>query len=188
MRNVTMGNQQRSLENDLHWLGGIIDGEGAIMAIKRSEKHRTNSYVPKITIVNTNPIIIRDCLSILETVGLPHYVQTKEGKGTWKTKIEIIIAGYKRVSKVLPILLPFIRSKKNQALKLLELVNSRLEKQANGRGIHAPYSDYEIKLTKEIKQLNKGSLILPETIRQEQRLTSEIWKVMESRQLEAVKI
>lgn len=160
--NTEMGNQQRSLENDLNWLGGIIDGEGMVTAISRSERNRKNkAYIPRISVVNTNQTMINECLKIFENVNISIYIQTKKGKGTWKTKIEIIISGYKRVHKALPILIPYIRTKKRQAELLYELCISRLQKKSR-----ESYSEYEFKLGNQIRDLNRnGSLILPETTR-----------------------
>jgi len=170
-KSTELGDQQRSLENDLHWLGGIIDGEGAIMAIARKERNRkNNSYIPKISIVNTNPIIIEDCIKVLRQLGIPFYINFTKGMGTWKPKMEIDISGYKRVMKALPILLPYIRSKKMQSEKLFKLVSSRITRRNDNHGQPIPYDADERKLAQEIKELNNNSLILSETIRREWQL------------------
>lgn len=157
-----MGNPQRSLEARLNWLGGIIDGEGMITAIKHSGKTRkANNYLPRISIVNTDPALIREVLEILTEAHIPHYVQHKAGKGTWKDKIEVIIQGKMRCAAVLPQLIPYLVSKRSRAEALLNFCESRL------RAPHkSPYTEHEWNLIDEVKSQLRSPLIRPETTRQ----------------------
>ena len=146
-----MDNQQKSLEGDLFWIGGIIDGEGMITAMTRNERGRKeHAYIPRISIVNTNQTMIDECSRILKDNNIPIYIQTKEGKGTWKTKIELIISGFKRVSFALPILMPYIRVKRPQATLLLQLCTVRLLTSRQ------PYTPQEHQMVTELRRYNKG--------------------------------
>ncbi len=150
-------NQQERLKQDLHWLGGIIDGEGMITAMTRSDS-KTPTYIPRISISNSDTTIIEECRKILVTLGVAHYIQKKEytilgkrGRPKERIKYEILINGYKRNHKALPILLPYIRSKHRRAELLLDLVRSRLS--APHR---SPYTAHEIHLVKRIRLFNKN--------------------------------
>ena len=122
-----MGNQQRSLDHRLCWLGGIVDGEGMITLIKRVGK-RQKGYIPKISVVHTDPTLISEVISVCRDAGLPFYVQKKTGKGTWKTKYEVLSNGILRCRKVLSVLTEYLVSKREKALLLGEFCENRLSK------------------------------------------------------------
>jgi hypothetical protein len=116
--------QKILLYKRLSWLGGIIDGEGMIYLHRRNDKR--GGVDPKITIVNTSPILIQECIAILRAIRVPFYVQTKKpANKTWKTKIEIIIAGLKRCEKAIPFLLPYLVDKQHKCEMLYEFIKSR---------------------------------------------------------------
>jgi len=141
-------NQQRSLESRLSWLGGIIDGEGMVTAIKRSESRRNqNGFAPRISIVNTDLRMIDEAVSILEELGLAFHMQEKAGLGTWKTKYEVLMDGYKRCSKALPVLMPYLVVKRGKAERLLALCESRLSSPRN-----AAYTTEEIALALSVRE------------------------------------
>jgi len=120
-----MENQQRSLDNRLHWLGGIIDGEGMITLIKRVGKNQ-DGYTPRISIVNTDISIINEASLIFKKMSLPHFIQEREGTGSWKKKYEIIIGGIQRCRRVIPHIIPVLIAKKNKAILLSEYCESRM--------------------------------------------------------------
>lgn len=131
-----MDNQQRSLDARLSWLGGIIDGEGMITAIRRTNGE---GFIPRLSIVNTDLKIIQECVAIFEEMELPHYLQTKAGKGTWLTKYELLVNGMKRCDRVLPVLIPHLVAKRERAERLLALCRERLDQPSN-----TPWSEQHI--------------------------------------------
>lgn len=140
-------NQQRRLESRLSWLGGIIDGEGMVTTIKRvNGKSNQYGYMPRVSIVNTDLIIINEVISICEEVSLPYYVQTKRGKGLWKTKYEIIFNGIRKCKPILEIIIPYLVAKQQRAVSLLEFCNKRLSLPRQ-----SPYSEGDIKLAQSIR-------------------------------------
>ena len=140
-------NQQRRLELKLAWLGGIIDGEGMVTAIKRTERKRNQyGYIPRVSVVNTDLIIINEVVAICKELSLPHYVQSKEGKGLWKTKYEVLFNGFTRCKIVLEIIIPYLISKQKRAIALLELCNNRLNLPHM-----SPYTEDDIQLAKSIR-------------------------------------
>ena len=141
------GNQQRSLESRLSWLGGVIDGEGMITAIKRSTAGRVqNGFAPRISITNTDPVMIDEVVSILRETGLAFHLQQKDGIGTWKRKLEVIIEGFKRCSQALPVLLPYLVSKREKAERLLRLCESRIQSNS------APYTAEQVALALSLRE------------------------------------
>ena len=143
-------NQQVSL-CELSWLGGIIDGEGCLTIDKhggrRDEKGKC-SVNPMIIIVNTDQIIMDKVQDILKKNGIPFYIYIHPPKKTWKRKIEIVIRGYKRIRKFLPIITPFLIGKLEKANLLNEFCLSRLEKYTN------PYTEEEKEMCRKIWLLN----------------------------------
>ena len=120
-------NQQRRLDIKLGWLGGIIDGEGMITVIKRTDGY---SFIPRISIANSDKKIIEEVEEILRNLDLPYYLQSKkyEVGNKIRVKFEILINGLKRCSQVLPHIIPFLVSKKEKAIKLLAWCEYRLSK------------------------------------------------------------
>src|SRR5438105_4472359 len=109
-------NQQRRLELKLSWLGGIVDGEGMVTTIKRFEKNRNqNGYIPRVSIVNTDLLIIDEVVEICKELSLSYYVQSKKGKGLWKTKYEVLFNGFTRCKAILEVMIPYLVSKRQRA-------------------------------------------------------------------------
>lgn len=129
----------------LAWLGGIIDGEGMITVIRRTKSARPG-YIPRISIVNTDERIIAEVSDILHQLALPHYVQTKAGKGTWKTKWEVLFNGYLRCNDALPWIIPNLIAKREKAEALYELCGRRLSHGPNVR-----YCDVDYELVARIR-------------------------------------
>ncbi len=142
-RSMNAENQQASL-CELSWLGGIIDGEGCITIDKKAH----NCVHPVITIVNTDPLITDKVSEILAKHGMAVYVRVHPAKGNWKQKIEMVISGYMRVSKFLPLIRPYLVSKAARADLVLELCNNRLAARK------APYSQDDKELCKQVWMLN----------------------------------
>lgn len=124
---IEMDNQQRSLENRLYWLGGLFDGEGSIVLSKRQERKDFISYRPGLFITNTDEIIIESACDVLSDYKLPFYVYKSKSYNTkHKPKIDIMISGFQRCIKVLPVIIPVLVSKKYRAQLLFDYCNRRL--------------------------------------------------------------
>src|SRR3989338_5086286 len=110
---MSADNQQRRLSRRLGWLGGVIDGEGMITVVKRS---KGNSYYPRISIANSDITLINEVISIFEELKMPYYLQSKQYDvdGKNRIKYEILVNGLTRCCEVLPVILPFLISKKER--------------------------------------------------------------------------
>jgi hypothetical protein len=131
----SLDNQQRSIEERLCWLGGIIDGEGCITAMAGHTKtghghlYKYRRFVPLISIVNTDKTMVDEIVDILTTVEIGHWVSYRESftkHPTWKAKWEIMISGMKRCQKAAEVLVPYLVSKKSRLLLLKTWVDRRL--------------------------------------------------------------
>lgn len=136
-------NQQARL-CELSWLGGIIDGEGCITVDKKAQE----CVHPLITIVNTDKRITDKVIQIFTAYGVAFYVREHPAKGNWKAKIEIVVAGFKRVDRFLRVIRPYLVSKAERADKILLLCEMRV----NAR--RAPYTDAEKNLCRDVWKLN----------------------------------
>jgi hypothetical protein len=143
-----MANQQERLADDLHWLGGIIDGEGWFsIAVRRDPKRRMH-LVPEIGIGNTSDVMVREVLRILADAYLPVWVSTRPAGVSKRTMVSTTMyaRGPKRVKRWLAVLLPFVRAKRHDAVTVLNYVDSRLAKPHV-----APYSEEEIGWSEELR-------------------------------------
>lgn len=134
MNDITMDNQQRRMEDRLNWLGGIIDGEGMVTLVKKNLRARKqNCYQPKMSVVNTDIVIINEVISIFEAMNIPHFVQSKKDKKfpERKLKYEVIVAGIKRCYNTIPKLLPYLIGKREKAIQLFKFCELRLSKSQN---------------------------------------------------------
>lgn len=168
MNDGTIGNQQRSLEVRLSWFGGILDGEGTIsFASKYSKTSRQKNYHfrPELKLDNTNALMVEEIRSILDIVGCGYYVRDYKSPSkindNWKQATRIIVDGVKRLQKFLPIMIPYLVSKREQAELVLQYIESRL-----AGGHKAVLTAEQEALILKVRQLNhRGLLNRPETIR-----------------------
>src|SRR3990172_4941797 len=122
LRDVTMDNPQGTNIAEIAWLAGIIEGEGSLSlsAWNRSDSHASKN--PKIAVTvkiyNTDAIIIRKCVEILNKIGIHPHLKEREQKPMLK------LGGgeYKSVDPIITITV----SKLSVALKLLQTIQPYL--------------------------------------------------------------
>lgn len=132
---------------DLHWLGGVIDGDGHIGNFLDGKGH----WSVRTIISNSNPLLLGYVILILDGLQLPYWIETQvKNSSKHKTMYHITVEGWKRCLKFLPIIKPYVRGKKRQASILHEVVQMRL---SNTRG--SPYTKEEVKLLEELRNLNR---------------------------------
>ncbi len=151
-----MDNQQRSLAEDLAWFAGIIDGEGTldVHLIKDGDRHRVCSV--RLHVTNCETAIIGGCVQLFRRLSLPYYVSTTQhkGKDSWRPILRFRVEGYKRLLRVLPVIIPHLRSYKRQrAMLMLEICRSRAPK-----GQRIPWSEDEIKLGLAVRDCHPQEL------------------------------
>lgn len=184
-----LGNQQASVtEAELGWLAGIIDGEGYIgLQIEWKTKRNEDRICPQIFISNCDEAIILRARDIMRKIGINPYIRaTKANTRIRRDQYRLATKRYGVILRLLNILTPYLTGEKKERAELVrEFCKIRLSTpRQNGRKKPHTKRELEIYVICKPKQKRGAS----ETERRGQRLTSEIWKIMESRQLEAAKI
>lgn len=158
---------------DLAWLGGLIDGEGCIYLSRRNRKRmkkgnaigRLVNYRPGVLISNADPFIIEEAHRIIDLAGIGHWVtwsnpSKQENRRSQKMMGVVHCMGYKRCQAFLPIIIPYVRAKRDQAKVLLEYIDRRIEIKPTTHNSYGYEEDYYFNRLHELKQKEA-----PETIR-----------------------
>ena len=100
-------------ETDLAWLAGIIDGEGSIFVMKqgRKDRERDTNYILKMSVQSVDPYMAPECLKITEEGSC--YLN-REKRENMSNTMKWQVCG-KGATRVLKLLLPYLRVKKYQA-------------------------------------------------------------------------
>jgi len=149
-----VGNQQGNFgETDLAWLAGFIDGEGSfgfqrLVASRTNRPHKRAYFTPRITVGNTDRPTLTYVLDLLEAYHLPHLVWDRQRRGInlnghakadfWQVRAE----GLKRCARWLPLLLPYLRTKRDQAKVMYEFCEFRLAMPGHDK----PYTARELEI------------------------------------------
>ena len=117
-------NQHATLQ--LFWLAGILDGEGSFMIIrsKRNDKFR---YFYRISISNTNELIINECKKILDRLKIKYccYYQDRRGIKTLRRQTYLIhITNKDGIVKLCKSVNNYLVGKRKIAKSLLKIVNN----------------------------------------------------------------
>lgn len=97
-------------ENEKHYLGGIIDGEGSIGMYKSSHQTACRFIV---TVTNTDIRLIKWITDRIPDFGKPHAKEYKEER--WRTKYSWVLSGNRKVMKFCEEIAPYLILKKEQA-------------------------------------------------------------------------
>lgn len=163
MKNIKIDNQQINLFIATAWLAGMIDADGCISYTDKGG--RGQQIVPIIDIASsckgTTNVLYR---TIKLIGGAPFITRQYKQTGCYTTRI----SGYKRVAKFLPLIIPFMVTKQEEAEKMFRFVTSRLNtkktqeirhvKTKDGREYNMkvnvkPVSEKDKKLFQEIKDI-----------------------------------
>ncbi len=158
-------NQQRKFsELDVAWLGGFIDGEGSIgIKVQKYMHNKSVLYVaPYVQVVNTNQEALERVDSILTQLHIGHYFdwpkprKAPHGKNSiqeYKPLWRMLVNGLNRCHAFIPIILPHLTVKRDNAEIVLEFIESRWVNYFK----HQPYS------TRELEIINRYRRIMPRT-------------------------
>jgi hypothetical protein len=133
----TIGNQQVT-QTDLAWLGGIWDGEGTISIRRTIQKNGGKpQYSPRVSMVNTNTLILSKVKNILDSLEVSYYFREKEQggfEGSFKQCWIISVDNLTNASRLLENIRPFLFGKGFQADCLMEFCDRRIK--VSDRKIH----------------------------------------------------
>jgi len=140
-----MDNIGKSAGKNLAWLCGFINGDGSVTLSKQKMGRERVIYTPLLQLTNTDHSLIEDAKEILTSLEIGSYITQKVTKnGIAKT---LVVKGFKRMEVLLPYLIQELHGhKKEQAVLLLEWINSRKE-----TGNNYTYTEKEMKLFSDIK-------------------------------------
>jgi hypothetical protein len=150
-------------EAELGWLAGIMDGEGTIgmSRVLTASKCKNPSYRPIFQIANTDIRILNRASEILYSVcGVASYIvianrrKAENINKPWKTGYRLQIHVQRRIARVLPMLIPYLTAKREQAEILLAYCSRR-----DGRSRHkAGYVDADLRAYDFCRQLNRRGI------------------------------
>lgn len=142
---------QQVTEAEKAWLAGFLDGEGHL-SITLATAAGYPKLTPVVNAVNTHKPTIERVFDILTRLGIsPHLKLNERSKKNKKHKdiwtIQTNRGSY--IKKLLEALLPYLFTKKEQALLILTLVNRR-------ELGYTRLTEDDLLLEKRIKELNKN--------------------------------
>jgi hypothetical protein len=149
-----MGNQQERLVSQVR-LAMLLDCEGwiSIRVLQRS-KVRPFDMVPIVGMNNTSRAMVDWAASALESLEVPRYVWWGKASGFGKLPTgRVLVEGYRRVTKILPLIRPYLIIKGAQADLVSEFIALREERWKNAPGSRS-YSDRELELANAVRDLN----------------------------------
>lgn len=142
---------------ELAWLAGIMDGEGTI-GLNKVKKKTPKGYVvsPRIAVANTDKLMIDKVCEILKRYGIKHNVSTYKDKNIKSAKLvyKLGICSFGNILSVCEKLLPFLVSKREKALLVVEYIKMRL-KVLESCGINDSYDGRELEYYDKFRKLNK---------------------------------
>jgi len=132
---------------DFIWLAGFLDGDGSVCMESHIMKNRM-CYSPRITFSNTDENIIEEIKRILKENNIGHYEYTKKTVNAIAHDVSVV--GFKRVQKLIPKILPYIKGRKFLGCYLIgQFLISR-----HNTGNWKTYTEEEIKMCNTIKELH----------------------------------
>lgn len=155
---------------ELAWLGGIIDGEGSVSIQATIRKNGNLILVPFITVVNSDQGIIDKCSDILNKLQIKHSWYQRKTMVNRKTHdnpepsttmirdntCNMRVEKMNRVELLLRATSPFLFGiKKYKAQKVLEFINSRnnglITRNEKGQIVRNKYTEEQIKIAGEVR-------------------------------------
>lgn len=139
----------QSAGKNLAWLAGFLEGDGSIILAKQRIGKNRIIYTPLVNVTNTDHSLIEYVSKIMKEYQIGHYFTARKTKnGISKV---LLVKGFKRVKKLLPLIIPEMYGKrKQQAICLLEWIHSR-----ELTGNNHTYTEHEMELFEKIKELKK---------------------------------
>jgi len=140
---------QCSINLEIPYLAGLIDGEGCITICFRRE---FLNLEPRISIVNTSGDIIKWARDVLGCGKISHRAQHNLNR---KDSYCLTITGNKNIKEILLEIIPYLKIKKHIASLVLEFCNYRSNLKGRKGSGKRKYTEKEINLAKQVRALNK---------------------------------
>lgn len=155
---IAMSDVKRDIDIAAARIAMFLDTDGFLTIQVRQRGIKGNAYLgPECGFVNTSVPLIEWLHETLAWLGIPHYlkwftVDQLKGSRARKPQGRIVIRGQSRCKKLLRYVQPFLVAKKRQGELISELIESRYATE----GMNAAYSDRELEIANEIRELNNN--------------------------------
>lgn len=138
-KRVRRDNQQGTRLSSVEkaWLAGFLDADGMIRMHKGQKNSRPGqkSLSARVSFINTCGITIKRVLGLLGRLGIEKglSLRPKSTNPEWATGFDINVTGQETCRKLLMVLLPYLVTKKLEALILLAFIERRQVTEARRR-------------------------------------------------------
>jgi len=137
---------------NLFWLAGFIDADGSVGLHKQRQPGGKVTWVPSLSVTTTCDLTADHISDVLKSLNLPFFrMLRKVTKPNWTDRHLIEIRGMKRISKILPLLIPRLVTKQQEAQLVMRFISSR--KQVP---MKRPYSDEELEMVLEVRNIKRA--------------------------------
>jgi len=135
------------------WLGAMVTAEGTIQVWKQASKNMpTKAFGMRVMIYNTDAELIRTCEEILTSWGVSYSLNSRmTSKVGTKLITEIHVQALASVITLLEHIEMYLMGKREFALNVLQLANSRKESRMLG-GIRTPWTAEQIAFALQIRE------------------------------------
>ncbi len=120
-------------QNDVGWMAGILDGEGAVVLVRASTIRKSDgrrSISSRVYMAVTDFEILAKYTRLLTEWGIDYTYTTMKYQvddGDWMPKVNVNISKQDAVIKLLQIVLPYLTCKKDRAQLILDYTLWRKE-------------------------------------------------------------
>lgn len=152
----------KTLEQRLAWLAGVIDGEGSIcMFLGRRKARKGTAAMFRIMVSNTDLNMIEEIVSIAKLLGVGsvldidrHRPESQFGR---RRISSVTFDGKSRCASILLAVQPFLITKRAQATLMLTAIERRHARIGTGQREMSNDPDF-LEYARQISSLNKGDL------------------------------
>jgi len=153
-----MGNQQAKVI----YLAGLIDGEGCLDYQRNfNRQYKKFYYSPRMRLTMTGQNDLKEINKLITDTGLPFWVETRVRRFNnpkWRDAWTITVTGYKRIRPWIKAISEYSIVKKSQWENMDKYIKSReITNPKNKYSQTKDYTDYELGLIQEIKELKKDN-------------------------------
>lgn len=134
-------------EREIGYIAGLVDGEGTITVEWVNNHGYPRGIRPTLIISNTDKELLLKCQKL---IGGHIYVHNNKPNRKICYTLQVLSIG--QVLSILELILPELVTKKERARLLLEFCKNRAKQYSK-----SPYSTNELRIAKEIKELNLRS-------------------------------
>jgi hypothetical protein len=146
-------NQQGTIPQ-IAWLAGLFDGEGSIGIYDRIARGKYTTWSMRLTLTNTNVVMLDHTKALLDKLGLAYYVQEnqKHGNENWRPRWQMLFTGFSRCWFFLKLIRPHLVGKAKEADLALEFLDSRM----NTPTASTPYSERDMEIIQLLKDAKRN--------------------------------